>query len=108
MPTIKGKRVPDKELRYEAAVATATPDVIAAPTVYVDQIRIVNTTVGAITITIADGQGTPVKQYEAVSIAANSVAHENFETPKKMVDGLTAVASATGLVISVHGWLNPS
>jgi len=104
MPTIKGLRVPDKELVYEAAVGTASPDTVSAPTIWVDRIRFVNTTAGALTVTVLDGQGTPVTKWNETSIAADSVAHENFETPEKCVNGLTVQASGSGLVASIHGW----
>lgn len=108
MPTIKGVRVPDKELRYEAVIDHTGADDISTVTVYLSRIRLVNTTGAAITVTIQDGQDTPLDKYDTVSIAANSVAHENFEVPHKCVDGLTAQASATGLFIEVFGWQNPS
>ena len=108
MPTIKGVRVPDKELQYEAAVNNVSADTIHTASVWVDLIRIVNTNAAARTITILDGQGSPVSKYNEVSIAGDSVSHENFETPFECVSGLTAQASDTGLIIKVHGWHKPT
>ena len=103
MPTINGLRVPDKELRYEAAVSAGT-DEVSAPTVWVDRIRLANTNAAARIITILDGQGVPVTKWNEVSVAGDSVAHENFATPERCLDGLTVAADATGVVASIHGW----
>lgn len=94
--------------RYEwdcepTAVPTTEAELTGTET-YVSVIFVVNTTAGALTVSVRDNQTTPKTYIEAKSIAANDILLVNFIKPVKLRDGVRHVASGSGLLIVVAGY----
>lgn len=68
------------------------------------QIVIVNTTAGAITITVKDKDGTPSELLPTVNIAANTTYIAVFPYGEHMVGGINWVASGAGLKARIYGY----
>ena len=67
------------------------------------QLNVVNTTAGALTITMTDKQATPRYILPAVSIAANTAYVVSWPEGLFCDDGINWVASGVGLQASVVG-----
>jgi hypothetical protein len=71
---------------------------------WIDGFTITNLTGGAVTFTITDSQGTPMEQFKAVPIAANTVVAYSFTTGSFYEGGMQATASAaSSLNIKIRG-----
>lgn len=83
---------------------TVAADVTTVDT-FLKQIRVSNTTAGALTITILDKQDTPRTHTPTVSIAANSVYLDVAPECILMKGGVNWVASGAGLEAEIFGYV---
>lgn len=86
------------------AVGTGSAEVVFDRDVYVSFIQLTNTTGGALTVTVADRQGTPVHLLSAVSIAANTTFVIKMD-PRWCPGGVTWLASGSGVTGYMRGLL---
>ena len=96
---------PAKEIsRGLQAVPTSLTDIPGATKdTYIFQLVVSNTTAGALTFTLQDKQGSPLKLYNAVSLAASSqpIVFQTEEHAILMSGGAQWQASGPGLVAEV-------
>jgi hypothetical protein len=85
------------------AVPTGATDLTTTDT-RVYQIHFVNTTAGALTVTLKDKQSTPRNLLTAYSIPANSYAKLDWPEGLFFSGGLNWIASGSGVEASVTAW----
>lgn len=78
------------------AVPTSTT-VVAASDAWIQGITIINTSAGALTVTVASRETSPVSLLEAVSIAANTTYVVSVPYGHWMPQGFTITSSGSGL-----------
>ena len=93
---------PNKLIRVITAVPSSPADLCSA-NAQIWQINICNTTAGALTFSIYDKQGTPRYALKAVSIAANTTYIVAWPEGQFFSDGVSWVASGSGLEASIVG-----
>lgn len=84
------------------AVPNAGTDLTAKDCI-VYAVHVCNNTVGAVTFTLQDKQGTPLKLFSAYSIPANSFLNVSFNEGIPCTGGLTWSASAA---TSLYGYID--
>jgi hypothetical protein len=84
-------QIKPKAMPFSAASTVTTLDA------FLRVLTVTNTTAGALTVTVLDGQATPVALLQGYSIAANSEQTFQFDTPYYLPGGFNVQASATGL-----------
>lgn len=90
-----GQPAGDTQIRPQA-VPTST-GTVTTNDAYLKTVTITNTTGGALTVTLADRQASPIAVLSAVSIAANTTYVIVFPVPYWCASGFTIVASGGGL-----------
>ena len=85
---------------------SANPTVGIGLDMWLVKSRLVNTTAGAITFNMMDGQAPGTFKYDAVSLAADSITLEVLGTaiPEKCANGCAVWASATGVQGVIEGY----
>lgn len=82
------------------AIPNSAADLSTTDT-FLFQLSVTNGTGGALTITVADKQGTPVEALKATSIAAGATTILSWPEGLFLKGGLNWVASSTGLTAGV-------
>lgn len=85
------------------AVPTSATDLTTTDT-WINQIILVNTTAGALTVTINDKQGSPLALVPTVSLAANTLYITVFPFAVKMTSGISWSASGAGINAEIFGY----
>jgi hypothetical protein len=79
------------------AIPNVSAGTVTTIDAYLKILTVTNTTAGALTVTVADRQGTPVALLKTYSIAANGEQTFMFDTPYWLPSGFTVLASGAGL-----------
>src|SRR5689334_9806740 len=85
------------------AVPTSATDLTTTDS-WINQIVLVNTTGGSLTVTITDKQGSPLTLVPTVSLAANTLYVTVFPFAIKMTSGITWSASGAGITGEIFGY----
>jgi hypothetical protein len=91
----KGSPSGDVQIKPQAVPSSST--VVTKVDAYLKTITVTNTTSGAVTFTLQDGQGSPIAVLSAVSVAANTTYVIVFPALYWCPGGFTVQASSTGL-----------
>lgn len=76
---------------------------LTTTTSWIWQLTFVNTTAGALTVTVADKNTVPLDLLDTVSLAANTTTIYSFPESVKMIGGINWVASDDGIIAEVYG-----
>lgn len=104
MPLPSGRSVGQKEIGNGIAAISTNSTAVTTTDTWVKQIVVANTTGGAVTLLVTDGQGSPVTLVPTVSLAANTLYVTVFPDYVKLTSGVKWQAGSAGLTGEIFGY----